>query len=157
VTPEIVFWLNMQAAFDINSLKADFEILDEWEDRYRHIIELGKALPAFDDRYRDAQHKVRGCASQVWIHFTPEASPKGTRLHLTGDSDALIVKGLMAIVFGLLSGLTAREIAEHETQGALASLGLHAHLTQQRSNGLASMVERIKSEARSMVSAESPA
>lgn len=140
-----------------DDIVADFAFLDDWDDRYKYLIDLGRSLPPYPEEKRADALKVRGCASQVWIHFTPEASPKGTRLHLTGDSDALIVKGLMAIVFGLLSGLTAREIAEHETQGALASLGLHAHLTQQRSNGLASMVERIKSEARSMVSAESPA
>jgi cysteine desulfuration protein SufE len=136
-------------------IKADFEILEDWEDRYRHIIELGKALPAFDERYRNAAHKVSGCASQVWIHFDRAPSPEGTRLELTGDSDALIVKGLMAILFALFSGRTAREIASFDAMAALGELDLGSHLTQQRSNGLASMVARIKAEAKAVLAEES--
>jgi cysteine desulfuration protein SufE len=128
----------------IEGLISDFDVLDEWEDRYRHIIELGKALPAFDDRYRDEAHKVRGCASQVWIHVDRSKLPI---LHFTGDSDALIVKGLVAIVFAMFSGKTAEEISKTDAGAVFAKLGLKDHLTQQRSNGLASMVARIKSEA----------
>jgi cysteine desulfuration protein SufE len=140
-----------------SNLKSDFEILEDWEDRYRHIIELGKALPPFDERYRDAAHKVRGCASQVWIHFDRAPSPEGERLDLTGDSDALIVKGLMAILFALFSGRTAAEIASFDALSAFSELDLTSHLTQQRSNGLASMVARIKSEAKAVLAEESRA
>ncbi|MFN0191135.1 MAG: SufE family protein [Aestuariivirga sp.] len=146
-----------EAAQVFAGIKSDFEILEDWEDRYRHIIELGKALPAFDERYRDAAHKVSGCASQVWIHFDRAPSPEGARLDLTGDSDALIVKGLMAILFALFSGRTAREIASFDALAALAELDLSSHLTQQRSNGLASMVARIKAEARAVLAEQSPA
>jgi cysteine desulfuration protein SufE len=129
---------------NIDQLLSDFDVLDEWEDRYRHIIELGKALPAFDERYRDEAHKVRGCASQVWIQVDRSKPPA---LYFTGDSDALIVKGLVAIVFAMFSGKTAEEISKIDAGAAFAKLGLKDHLTQQRSNGLASMVARIKAEA----------
>jgi cysteine desulfuration protein SufE len=128
----------------IEGLISDFDVLDEWEDRYRHIIELGKALPAFDERYRDEAHKVRGCASQVWIHVDRSKLPL---LSFTGDSDALIVKGLVAIAFAIFSGKTAAEISKIDAGAVFAKLGLKDHLTQQRSNGLASMVARIKAEA----------
>jgi cysteine desulfuration protein SufE len=147
----------MEAAQTFSEIKSDFEILEDWEDRYRHIIELGKALPPFDERYRNAAHKVNGCASQVWIHFDRAPSPGGTRIDLTGDSDALIVKGLMAILFALFSGRKAQEIDSFDAMAALSELGLASHLTQQRSNGLASMVARIKSEARTVLAAESQA
>jgi cysteine desulfuration protein SufE len=129
---------------NIDQLLSDFDVLDEWEDRYRHIIELGKALPAFDERYRDEAHKVRGCASQVWIQVDRSKPPA---LYFTGDSDALIVKGLVAIVFAMFSGKTADEISKIDAGAIFARLGLKDHLTQQRSNGLASMVARIKAEA----------
>lgn len=146
-----------EAAATFSGIKSDFEILEDWEDRYRHIIELGKALPPFDERYRNAAHKVSGCASQVWIHFERAPSPGGTRLDLSGDSDALIVKGLMAILFALFSGRRAHEIASFDALAAFSELDLTSHLTQQRSNGLASMVARIKAEARSVLAEESRA
>jgi len=132
----------------IADLKSDFELLDDWEDRYRHVIELGKALPAFDDAWRTPAFKVRGCASQVWIvpSFSgPEDNPV---VSFRGDSDALIVKGLIAIAFMIYSGKTAREIVATDARPLLKELGLSDHLTPQRSNGFASMIERIKTDAR---------
>jgi cysteine desulfuration protein SufE len=131
----------------LQSLYDDFELLDEWEDRYRYVIELGKALPLFDERYRNAAHKVSGCASQVWIHAEPAQKDGKTVISFTGDSDALIVKGLIAIAFIIFSGQTPGEILARDAGGVFRKLGLSDHLTQQRSNGLASMVKRIKADA----------
>lgn len=131
----------------LQSLYEDFELLDEWEDRYRYVIELGKQLPPFDERYRDAAHKVSGCASQVWIHAKREKRDSETVISYSGDSDALIVKGLIAIAFIIFSGRTPQEILERDAGAVFSRLGLSEHLTQQRSNGLASMVKRIKADA----------
>jgi cysteine desulfuration protein SufE len=125
----------------------DFSYLDEWEDRYRHVIELGKALPPLHEALKTPATKVSGCASQVWIHATARPTDKGLAISLVGDSDALIVKGLMAIVFAMFAPLTAAEIVAYDAAGQLAKLGLAEHLTPQRSNGLAAMVRRIKSDA----------
>lgn len=130
----------------------DFSYLDEWEDRYRHVIELGKALPHMNEALKTPATKVSGCASQVWIHSTAKPADKGVAISLVGDSDALIVKGLMAIVFAMFAPLTAREIVAHDAAGELAKLGLAEHLTPQRSNGLASMVRRIKADAAAALS-----
>ena len=127
------------------ALKEDFAVLDDWEDRYRTIIELGRTLEPLDERKRNPANKVQGCASQVWIDA--EASGPEPRLYFAGDSDALIVKGLIAILLMLFSGRTAREILEIDALGLLAELGLQDHLTPQRSNGLASMVKRIRADA----------
>ncbi len=132
----------------IENLLADFDVLDEWEERYRYVIELGRALPALDEKWRNSTYKVRGCASQVWIHPAAETTPAGTVLNFTGDSDALIVKGLIAIAFMIFSGKTAEQILAQDAGAIFAKLGLKDHLTPQRSNGLASMVERIRSDAR---------
>ena len=125
-------------------LISDFELIDDWEDRYRHIIELGRALPAMDEALKTAATKVSGCASQVWIHSTVT---KGGKLALIGDSDALIVKGLIAVVFLMFSGLSPREILAIDAQGAFTKLGLTEHLTPQRSNGVTAMIKRIKADA----------
>lgn len=132
----------------IEDLKADFALLDDWEDRYRHVIELGRTLAPFPDSARIPANKVMGCASQVWI--VPEVSGPGDNpvLTFTGDSDALIVKGLVAIAFMLFSGQTARAILAFDAAPLLRELGLADHLTPQRSNGFASMIARIKAEAR---------
>ncbi len=132
----------------LNNLLADFEVLDDWEERYRYVIELGRALPDFEERWRNAQYKVSGCASQVWIHALHEGTGPKTVLNFTGDSDALIVKGLIAIAFIIFSGKTAQEILATDAHAIFNMLGLKDHLTPQRSNGLASMVARIKSDAR---------
>ena len=135
----------------IDSLVDDFSFLDEWEDRYRYVIELGKALPELPDAERSDANKVRGCASQVWL--VREIGGNGeTRLNFRGDSDAHIVRGLIAILFALYSGRTAREILETDAEAAFAKLGLREHLTSQRSNGLTSMVARIRADAEAALS-----
>ncbi len=133
---------------EIDNLKSDFELLDDWEDRYRHVIELGRELPPLDDSERTPANKVSGCASQVWITSRVEPGPQGPILHLRGDSDALIVKGLIAIAFMLYSGKPARHILSTDAGVLLGALGLREHLTQQRSSGFASMILRIKADAR---------
>ena len=133
---------------EFENLKSDFELLDEWEDRYRHVIELGKQLPPLAEADRNPANKVRGCASQVWIVTRTIQSASGPVLALAGDSDALIVKGLIAILFMIFSEEPAAAILATDAGTLLNVLGLKGHLTQQRSNGLASMVERIKYDAR---------
>jgi cysteine desulfuration protein SufE len=132
----------------ITELKEDFSIIDEWEDRYRYVIELGRALPPLAEAERIQSNKVQGCASQVWIACHEEKNSREPRLSFTGDSDALIVKGLIAIIFRLFSGRPASEILATDAGALLDELGLREHLTPQRSNGVASMVNRIKSDAR---------
>ncbi len=132
----------------LEDLQADFDILDDWEERYRYIIELGRALPPFDETWRNATYKVNGCASQVWIHPALETHDGVYVLKFEGDSDALIVKGLIAITLMIFSGKSPQQILEQDANLIFQKLGLKDHLTPQRSNGLASMVERIKSDAR---------
>jgi len=132
----------------IAALKEDFSLIDEWEDRYRYVIELGRALEPLADVDRNPRNKVQGCASQVWIAAQEVRDGKEPRLAFTGDSDALIVKGLIAIIFRLFSGRTPSEILTTDAGALLDELGLREHLTPQRSNGVASMVTRIKSDAK---------
>jgi len=133
----------------IASLQSDFELLDDWEDRYRYIIELGRALPPLPEALRSEATKVRGCASQVWLAsaLAPASGGAEPRLHFQGDSDAHIVRGLIAILFALYQDKSPREILAIEPQDVFARLGLKEHLTPQRSNGLASMVQRIRADA----------
>ena len=138
---------NVSATSELAQLVDDFSVLDDWEDRYRHVIELGKALPAMPDELKSPATKVSGCASQVWIHTTAVATPTGRKLALVGDSDALIVKGLIAITFMMFEPLSIEAYAGFDSAAVLANLGLQEHLTPQRSNGLASMVKRIKADA----------
>jgi cysteine desulfuration protein SufE len=132
----------------LENLQADFDVLDDWEERYRYVIELGRALPPFDEKWRNATYKVSGCASQVWIHPALATVDGKTVLTFTGDSDALIVKGLIAIAFIIFSGKPPEDILAQDAASIFAGLGLKDHLTPQRSNGLASMVARIKADAR---------
>jgi cysteine desulfuration protein SufE len=132
----------------IEALKEDFSLIDEWEDRYRYVIELGRGLAPLADADRTARNKVQGCASQVWIAVHEEKNGKERRLTFSGDSDALIVKGLIAIIFRLFSGRTPSEILATDAGALLDELDLREHLTPQRSNGVASMVARIKSDAK---------
>jgi cysteine desulfuration protein SufE len=125
----------------------DFEFLDDWEDRYKYVIELGRALEPLDDSERTPESKVTGCASQVWLVSRPAPVDGKSILEFRGDSDALIVKGLIAILHILLSGRPAREIIETDVQAELGKLGLHEALTPQRSNGLAAMITRLKADA----------
>jgi cysteine desulfuration protein SufE len=138
----------------LDQLREDFAYLDDWEDRYKHVIELGRALPPMPDALKSPATKVNGCASQVWIHSRVEKTARGTKLLLEGDSDALIVKGLIAIAFMVFEPLSVEEIARTDAIPLFAELGLKDHLTPQRSNGLASMVARIKADAQA--AAQSP-
>lgn len=130
----------------IDRLMEDFGFLDDWEDRYRYVIELGKSLPPLSEAERIEANKVRGCASQVWL--VSEAAQNGeVQLRFRGDSDAHIVRGLIAILLALYSGRTAREIVAADPEQVFGQLGLRDHLTSQRSNGLSSMVGRIRADA----------
>ncbi len=134
----------------IEQIIDDFGVLDSWDDRYRYVIELGRALPEFPEAARTDRNKVQGCASQVW--FVSETQPAknggGPVIELKGDSDAHIVKGLIAILFALYSGQPAKKILDTDAIALFNRLGLGEHLTPQRSNGFRSMVERIRSDAR---------
>lgn len=132
---------------DIATLREDFAVLEDWEDRYRHVIELGRALPEMDAALKTATTKVNGCASQVWIYARPGFDGANKTLHMVGDSDALIVKGLIAITFILYNGKPIEDILRTDANDIFRELGLAEHLTPQRSNGLASMVARIRQEA----------
>lgn len=130
----------------IDDIIESFGLLDDWEDRYRYLIELGRDLPPFPESARTAANKVEGCASQVWLdtHVGTGADPM---LTFAGDSDAHLVKGLVALLLALYSGRTASEIRATDALEVLDGLGLREHLTPQRSNGLRSMVGRIRTEA----------
>ena len=136
-----------------DTIRADFALLDDWEDRYRYVIELGRSLPPLPDALRTDANKVRGCASQVWLSSRVRAGEQGSApvLEFQGDSDAHIVRGLIAILFAMFQGKTPDAILGTDAQAAFAELGLKEHLTPQRSNGFFSMVERIRNDARALV------
>ena len=131
------------AQYDFEELVETFEFLDDWEDRYRHVIDLGKALPNMPDALKVAATKVDGCASQVWMHITIEDGV----LRFIGESDAIIVRGLIAVLITLYSGLELAEIIKINAVEELGRLGLNEHLSSQRSNGLRAMVNRISDAA----------
>src|SRR5215510_5406012 len=136
-------------AMTIDEIIENFALLDEWDDRYRYVIELGRLLAPLDERDRNDANKVQGCASQVWLSTTVQAiNQAGPLLSFIGDSDAHIVRGLIAILFAIYSGKHARDILATDAVALFERLGLKEHLTPQRSNGFRSMVERIKSDAR---------
>jgi cysteine desulfuration protein SufE len=126
-------------------LAETFEYLDDWEDRYRHVIELGKAFPPLDDSFKVPALKVQGCASQVWLRPMID----GDCFDFQGDSDAMIVRGLIAVLHALYAGLPVAKVAEVDATAELGRLGLNEHLSGQRSNGLRAMVQRIREEAAS--------
>jgi cysteine desulfuration protein SufE len=131
---------------DIEELVETFELLGDWEERYRYLIDLGRKLPPMPESDKTEANKVRGCMSQVWFTYRilPGTPPK---LEFQGDSDAHIVKGLIALLFALCSGRTPREILDTDIASAFTRLGLESHITMNRRNGFYSMVERIKSIA----------
>lgn len=133
----------------IEQIIDDFGVIDDWDERYRYIIDLGRKMPPLPDALRSDAVKVRGCASQVWLIST---RANGT-LHFQGDSDAMIVRGLIAILLALYDGKTPAEILAIDAKQVLGTLGLDTHLSQQRSNGLFSMVERIRADARAALAA----
>ena len=130
----------------IDRIVEDFEFLDDWEDRYRYVIDLGKDLPPFPDSARTPRNKVQGCVSQVWLETTT-GDGEDPVMHFIGDSDAHIVRGLVAIILALYSGRRASDIAGIDAEALLKKLGLDEHLTPQRANGLRSMVARIRRDA----------
>ena len=129
-----------------------FEFLDDWEDRYRHVIELGKAMDPLEEAVKVPATKVEGCASQVWILPQIEGEGAGAVFRFRGDSDAMIVRGLIAVLHALYDGLSAGEVLKVDAGGELARLGLNDHLSAQRSNGVRAMVERIRLLAAEKVS-----
>jgi cysteine desulfuration protein SufE len=132
----------------IDDLIDDFALIDDWEERYRYVIELGKQLPELPESARSEDNRVRGCASQVWLETTVGKNERGeAALTFRGDSDAHIVRGLVAIILSLYSGKSARDILTTDAMEVFGKLGLVEHLTPQRSNGVRSMVERIRRDA----------
>ncbi|THV22940.1 SufE family protein [Peteryoungia ipomoeae] len=124
----------------------DFGFLEDWEDRMRYVIELGKALPDLDDAEKTSENKVQGCASQVWLSVSAGEGPDPV-MTFAGDSDAFIVRGLVAIVLQAYSGRKASEVVAFDALDLFRQLGLLEHLTAQRANGLRSMIQRIREEA----------
>ncbi|HMQ94763.1 MAG TPA: SufE family protein [Amaricoccus sp.] len=125
----------------------DFAFLEDWEDRYRYVIDLGKAMPALDDALKTPATKVEGCASQVWIVPRLDGAGRAARFDFRGDSDAMIVRGLIAVLHALYAGLDPGQVLAVDAPGELGRLGLDQHLSSQRSNGLRAMVGRMRAIA----------
>lgn len=139
--------MSIVASPRFEDIAADFEFLEDWEDRYRYVIDLGRAMPPLDDALRVPATKVEGCASQVWIAPRFEGSGAAARFDFDGDSDAMIVRGLIAVLHALFAGLRAEEMLAVDVPAELARLGLDEHLSAQRSNGVRAMVARIRGVA----------
>ncbi len=138
----------------LDEIVDNFSLLEEWDDRYRYVIELGRALSPLAERDRTEVNKVQGCASQVWLATTVHPNGQGGPvLSFSGDSDAHIVRGLIAILFAMFSGQQARAILSTDAIAVFERLGLREHLTPQRSNGFRSMVERIRTDAQAALAA----
>jgi len=130
------------------TIREDFASLDEWEDRYRYLIELGNDLEALSEAAHNDANKVRGCVSQVWLEKEPRIDASGaTTLHYRGDSDSHLVRGLIAIAIALFSDQAPQQILAVDAMETFRALGLEQHLTPQRSNGVRAMIDRIRSEA----------
>ncbi len=138
----------------IEEITENFELLDQWDDRYRYVIELGRTLAPLAESARTEANKVRGCASQVWLltHVKPNGAGD-PQLTFEGDSDAHIVRGLIAILFAIYSGKSAKDILATDAVKLFEGMGLKEHLTPQRSNGFRSMVERIRADAHAALAA----
>jgi cysteine desulfuration protein SufE len=140
----------------IDEIRDNFALLDDWDDRYRYVIELGRTLDPMPETEHSAANKVQGCASQVWLSRQIDRSRgNAPRLNYLGDSDAHIVRGLIAILLTLYSGHTPHDILASDALAVFDELGFRGHLTPQRSNGLRAMVERIRSDAREALAAAS--
>ena len=138
----------------LDEIVDNFSLLEDWDDRYRYVIELGRALSPLAERDRTEANKVQGCASQVWLATTVHPNGQGgPMLTFFGDSDAHIVRGLIAILFAMFSGQQARAILSTDAIAVFERLGLREHLTPQRSNGFRSMVERIRADAQAALAA----
>jgi cysteine desulfuration protein SufE len=140
----------------IDEIVENFSVLDDWDDRYRYLIELGRMLTPLPDAARTDANKVQGCASQVWLSTTVDRKADDPVLHFLGDSDAHIVRGLVAILLALYSGQSASHIIKTDAVSLFDQLSLRAHLTPQRSNGFRSMVDRIQATARNALKADQP-
>jgi cysteine desulfuration protein SufE len=145
----------MQAAMTIDEIRDNFELLEDWDDRYRYVIELGRMLDPMPEAEHSAANKVNGCASQVWLSKQVDRSHGEPLLKYLGDSDAHIVRGLIAILLTLYSGRSPKQILETDAIEVFNEFGFREHLTPQRSNGLRSMVERIRADAREALAAAS--
>ncbi len=139
------------AAFE--DIAETFEFLEDWEERYRHVIDLGKVMDPLDDAFKVPATKVDGCASQVWIRPQIDGQGPGAVFRFQGESDAMIVRGLIAVLHALYDGLSLAEVLRVDAAAELARLGLNDHLSAQRSNGLRAMIERIRSLAAENLSA----
>src|SRR5690242_4312744 len=140
----------------IDDIRDNFALLEDWDDRYRYVIELGRTLAPMPEEEHSAANKVQGCASQVWLSRQVDRGNSGEPvLNYRGDSDAHIVRGLIAILLTLYSGHTPREILATDAASIFDEFGFRDHLTPQRSNGLRSMIERIRSDARTALAAAS--
>jgi cysteine desulfuration protein SufE len=140
----------------IDEIRDNFALLDDWDDRYRYVIELGRMLDPMPEADHSAANKVQGCASQVWLSKHIDRSETGKpKLKYLGDSDAHIVRGLIAILLTLYSAQTPQQILATDATAVFNEFGFREHLTPQRSNGLRAMVERIRSDAREMLAAAS--
>ena len=135
------------ARLEFEDIADTFEFLDDWEDRYRHVIDMGRAMVPLEEALRVPATKVHGCASQVWIVARIEGQGPDAVFTFRGESDAMIVSGLIAVLHALYSGLSVAEVLKVDARAELARLGLNDHLSAQRSNGLRAMVERIRSIA----------
>jgi cysteine desulfuration protein SufE len=139
----------------IDDIRENFELLEDWDDRYRYVIELGRTLEPMPETEHSAANKVQGCASQVWLSRKDDRASDGEPvLRYLGDSDAHIVRGLIAILLTVFSGKTAKDILATDALAIFNEFGFREHLTPQRSNGLRAMVDRIKSDARKAVEAK---
>jgi cysteine desulfuration protein SufE len=137
---------------NINEIIENMEFLDNWEDKYKYIIELGQAINDFPEDLRNTNTKVNGCVSQVWLHSTASINSQNEKLiNFIGDSDAFIVKGLIAILISIYTDKKPNEILEIDPQDIFKKFGLEEHLSPQRSNGLVSMIQRIKNDAKENV------
>ncbi len=139
----------------INEIRDNFALLDDWDDRYRYVIELGRTLEPMPEAEHSAANKVQGCVSQVWLSKQIDRSGGEPSLNYLGDSDAHIVRGLVAILLTLYSGRTPQQILASDALAIFDEFGFREHLTPQRSNGLRAMVERIRSDAREALAAAS--
>lgn len=137
----------------IDEIVSNFELLDDWEERYRYLIELGRQMEPLPDEAHTDANKVRGCASQVWLVTKLEPTDGQPVMHLVGDSDAHIVRGLVALLISLYRGKTPSEALSTDALALFKGLGLSEHLTPQRSNGVRSMVERIRHDAQTALAA----
>ena len=130
------------AAFE--EIAETFDFLDDWEDRYRHVIDLGKAMPALENAFKVPATKVDGCASQVWLLPEIEGAGPGATFRFRGDSDAMIVRGLIAVLHALYNEMSVDDVLKVDARAEFGRLGLNDHLSAQRSNGLRAMIERVR-------------